>query len=66
MKRQYKEAIESSIPYVGSFGAFLISAEAWNKLAVLAFPHVATLDELLRRCAAGEKLTEEEIKKALG
>lgn len=60
-----KEAVESSVPYVGKFGAFLISAEAWSKLAVLAFPRVAALDELLRRRTAGEKLTEEEIKKAL-
>ncbi len=60
-----KEVIESSIPYVGKFGAFLISAEAWNKLATLAFPRMAALNELFRRRAAGEKLTEEEIEQVL-
>ncbi|RPF49499.1 hypothetical protein EDD75_0315 [Thermodesulfitimonas autotrophica] len=59
-------AVASSVPYVTSYNAFMISAEAWTRLAVLVCPEIIVLDELLRRCAAGEKLTEDEIKKALG
>lgn len=59
-----REAIESSVPYVTRLGAFLISAEAWHKLALLVCPSLAILDELFRRQAAGEKLSEEEIRKA--
>lgn len=64
-KEAAKEAVESSIPFIARFNAFLISAEAWRKLAMLVVPGMAELDKLLQRHAAGEKLTEEEIKSAL-
>lgn len=60
-----REAVESSVPYITRFNAFLISAEAWHKLALLVCPGMSALDKLLCRLAAGEKLSEEEIREVL-
>jgi len=56
-----KAAIESSIPYVAKYDAFLISAEAWNMLAVLVVPGMVKLNELLDRARRGEKISAEEV-----
>lgn len=60
-----KKAVDGSVPYVSSYGAFLITSESWNELANIAYPRMKRLDDLLKRQAAGEKLTEKEISDVL-
>jgi predicted transcriptional regulator len=60
-----QRAIKSSVPYIVKHNAFLISAEAWNDLNNLVTPGAHGLDDLLKRAARGERVTEEEIQRIL-
>lgn len=65
-----KRAIDGSIPYIATHGAFLIPAASWNELAAMVYPMacpmVRRLDAAFARMDRGEKLTEAEIRDVLG
>ncbi len=50
---------------MSKYNAFLISAESWQKLAMLVCPEMAALDRLMRKHESGEKISKEEIEDAL-
>lgn len=60
-----KQAIDKSIPYIASYGAFMIPASIWNELAAAAYPEIKRLDEISSRISKGEKMTEAEIDQIL-
>jgi len=60
-----KQAIDKSIPYIASYGAFMIPASIWNELAAAAYPEIKRFDEISSRISKGEKMTEAEIDRIL-
>ncbi|MEM3486072.1 MAG: hypothetical protein QXI12_10680 [Candidatus Methanomethyliaceae archaeon] len=58
-----REAVRSSIPYLAAHDAFLISREAWAKLALLVDPKLSILEELFQKMKKGEKITEEDLRR---
>jgi hypothetical protein len=65
LKKIIRKAIDSSIPYVAQYNAFMISTDAWDELAKSVNPAIAKLDALLVKIGRGEKPTEDEIREAL-
>ncbi|WP_027717195.1 hypothetical protein [Desulfovirgula thermocuniculi] len=60
-----KMAVDSSAPYIARHGAFLIPAEAWERLVALIYPRVAAVAELSKCRKAGGRLEAGDIVEVL-
>lgn len=65
LREAVKDALVQSEPYVSKYGAFLMPAECWDRLAVLADSRIAKFDALLKKMEQGAELTPKEIEEAV-